>query len=157
MNETDTDLRVRIDELIDKVTLQESLYSEMSDLSRTQLAELDSEDDGQLAVLSGKKSSLLARIENLDSETSRQYEQCKPLLDQMSREQQFRLQVARLRASEALREAVATEEEGRKRARERLDHIQDEIAAVNRSQQVASKYKPKLRGEGEPKFLDEKG
>ena len=78
-------------------------------------------------------------------------------MDQMTHEQQFRLQVARLRASEALREAVATEEEGKKRVREQLDNIQDEIAAVNRSQQVASKYKPKLSGEDEPRFLDEKG
>ena len=157
MNETDADLNIRIDELIEKVAMQESLYSEMSDLSRAQLAELDSKDDTQLALLSEKKSSLLARIEKLDSETGQQYEQCKPMLDRMSHEQQFRLQVARLRASEALREAVATEEEGKKRVREQLDNIQDEIAAVNRSQQVASKYKPKLSGEDEPRFLDEKG
>ena len=157
MNETDADLNIRIDELIEKVAMQESLYSEMSDLSRAQLAELESEDDTQLALLSEKKSSLLARIEKLDSETGQQYKQCKPMLDRMSHEQQFRLQVARLRASEALREAVATEEEGKKRVREQLDNIQDEIAAVNRSQQVASKYKPKLSGEDEPRFLDEKG
>ena len=157
MNETDTDLSARLDELIDKVALQESLYSEMSALSMAQLAELDSDDDAQLAAFSEKKSVLLARIEKLDSETGRQYKQCKPMLDRMSHEQQFKLQVARLRASEALREAVAADEEGKKRMRERLDHIKDEIAAVNRSQRVASKYKPKFSGEDEPRFLDEKG
>ncbi len=157
VNETDTDLRAQVDELIEKVALQENLYSEMSALSRAQLTELDSDDDAQLTMFSEKKSLLLARIEKLDSETNSRYEQCKPMLDRMSHEQQFRLQVARLRASEALREAVAAEEEGKKRVRERLGHIKDEMAAVNRSQRVASKYKPKLSGEGEPRFLDEKG
>ena len=157
VNEADSELSARVDELIDKVTLQQSLYCEMSALSSAQLAELDSDDDAPLAMFSEKKNSLLARIEKLDSETRVRYEQCKPMLGQISQEQQFRLQVARLRAAEALREAVATEEKGKRRVHERLDEIQDEIAAVNRSQQVASRYKPKLSGEDEPRFLDEKG
>jgi len=157
VNEADTELSARVDELIDKVTLQESLYCEMRALSSAQLAELDSNDDAQLAMFSEKKNSLLARIEKLDSETRVQYEQCEPMLGQTSQEQQFRLQVARLRAVEALREAVATEQKGKKRVQERLEQIQEEIAAVNRSQQVASKYKPKLSGEDEPRFLDEQG
>jgi len=157
VNGADIELSARVDELIDKVAQQESLYREMSALSSAQLAEIEGDDDAQLAMFFEKKNSLLARIEKLDSETRVQYAQCEPMLGQMSQEQQFKLQVARLRAAEALREAVATEENGKKRVQERLEQIQDELAAVNRSQQVASKYKPKLSGEDEPRFLDEQG
>ncbi len=155
MSEQDTRLSARVDELISKVSLQESLYREISALTSAQIAQLDTDNDAELAKFTEKKTSLLARIEKLDAETRTCYEQCKPLLGQLSDEQQFRLEVARLRAAKALREAVATEEQGGRKARERLDAIRQELDAVNRAQRLAAKYKPKLRGEDEARFLDE--
>jgi len=150
------ELSVRVDELIDKVTVEESLYRELRALSEAQLAELDRDDSPELAAFTEKKNALLARIETLDSETHAIYDQCKPVLEHLSDDQQFRLQVARLRASEALREAVATEQNGRKKVQVRLKEIENEMTAVRRAREVASKYRPELAGEDEPRFLDEK-
>jgi len=156
VNDSDGDISVQIEELIGRIALQESLYREINALSNAQLAELDTDNDVELASFTDKKNALLARIEQLDAETCSSYERCKPLLSRVSHEQQFRLQVARLRASEALREAVATEQAGKIKVKERLEQIRGEIEKVNQARRVAATYRPKLRGEDEPKFLDEK-
>ena len=140
--------------LIGKIEEQERLYHELSEVSRSQIAELEREDGGDIEQFVAQKRAILERLERIDAITHAMYTECEPRLDMLTDTEKLKLQVTRLRAAEALKEAVATERLGSERAKAHLERISNDLAEINRVRRVAEKYRPVIRGEHDSKFID---